>query len=238
MDYQPPLFRVGIGTPQANPTVEPEFRSLLPANVHMHTARLIGRHPDSRKKLLEYLSNLPDTLATYDTLSLDMFGFACTGSSYLAEPGQEQRMFESMTEKHGYPIVSCAQAIVDALESMGAESIALVCPYPTWLTEASVAFWQRHGIDVLAAHTLNPDAVDTRSIYELDPRIVLGEAMALLDDKPADVVLIAGTGLPTLDCVPQLSTAAGKPVLTSNTCLAWRLLRDLGGDNALVARSD
>ena len=77
---------IGIGTPQANPTVEAETRILLPPNALLQTVRLTSPAPDALDRLREYLLDLPQTLARYDTLKPAAFGFGCTGSSYLVSP--------------------------------------------------------------------------------------------------------------------------------------------------------
>src|SRR3546814_16207984 len=75
---------IGIGTPQANPTVEAEMRILLPQNALLQTTRLASSAPESLDRPREYLWSLPDALARYDTLRPTVFGFGFTGSSYLA----------------------------------------------------------------------------------------------------------------------------------------------------------
>ena len=72
---------VGVLTPQANPTVEPELSMLLGPEIGMLTARLVCAAPDMRTRLLDYFVRLEETLASFQTAPLRVAGFACTGKS-------------------------------------------------------------------------------------------------------------------------------------------------------------
>jgi len=220
--------RFGLLTPQANPTVEPEFRRLMPDGVELYTARLTSRSDDPRDRLIEYLERLPETLAQFDMLRLDAVAFACTGSSYLLGTARERQILESARQVIGAPVESAAGAILAALGRIGARSIVIVSPYPDWLRDAGVAFWQAVGLEVTRTVTVDIGRADTRGIYELqsaDAAAVLDE----LDTRGADAVLISGTGMPSLAPLRGQRTRR-PPLLSSNLCLAWRLLQYLPAD--------
>ena len=220
--------QLGIGPPQANPVVEPEIALLLPPGVSLHASRLRGTHGQSREKLVEYFSNLSDTLEGYDTFRPDVFGFACTSSSYLIDAKYERSSIESFQEKFGYPIITCCEAILDGLKQIGASSISLICPYPDWLMKESANYWDRNSVTVVETHSANPNAVDTRAVYELDANVFVQQILPLVSNTKADLILIAGTGLPSLAAIRDISRETGKVVLSSNLCLAWRLLKEAG----------
>jgi maleate isomerase len=221
--------RLGMGPPQANPTVEPEIAALLPADVAMYVSRLTSEQAAAQDRLVEYLRQLHVSLDRFDTLKLDAYGFACTGSTYLVGKEEEQRIVGGLSEARGYPIITCAMAIVDALKFLGAETLAIYSPYPSWLHDASVSYWQSQGFKILATQTINAKAADTREIYAQDPRDVA--TLMLASDPGADVSLITGTGLPSLDIIDQLTTDSNRTVLCSNLCLAWSLLRTVGASS-------
>ncbi len=189
---------------------------------------MTGTHPESRDKLIEYFTNLQHTLERFDTFKPDAFGFACTSSSYLVDADEERRTFDSLQERFGYPIISCCRAILDGLRHVDAQSICLICPYPDWLMMESARYWKRNGLKVLATHSANPNASDTREVYDLDVGAFVQQMLHLVSDTEADVILIAGTGLPSLAAIRDMSAATGKTILSSNLCLAWRLLTEVG----------
>jgi maleate isomerase len=218
---------IGIAVPQANPTVEPEFWTLVPHDVAVLTTRLSGSRVDSKQRLIDYIDNFQGSLDAYDTAKLDAVGFACTGSSYLIGAEDEARRIDAFSEKCGYPIITAAQSIRSALQSLGAERIALFAPYPEWLVDACRAYWTRCGLELTGFTTVAKDISDTRNVYGVGFSDVMNSVARLQTDQ-ADVILMTGTGVPTLRAILALSEQTGKPVLSSNLCLAWSLLRTAG----------
>lgn len=213
---------VGVATPQANPTVEIEFRSLVRDPVHACFTRLTSRSAAPSDRLVAYLEQMPDALASFDTLTMAAFGFACTGSSYLVGAEQEAALTGSLSEKSGIPIVTATQAIRAELQRRDIKSIAILAPYPIALCEAATDYWQQQGVTVTATENIDIGA-DTRAIYELSDEHVAA-AMARFDSKNAEVVLLSGTGMPTLTALEN----SGPAVLSSNLCLATELMRHAG----------
>lgn len=230
------LATLGIAVPQANPVVEPEIRAFMPDGVNVIATRLQGSRSDSRERLVGYLNNLEATLDAFDTAEIDAVGYACTGSSYIVGAAADAEVMRRMEDRFGYPIVSAAVAIQSALEYLGIEHIAVFAPYPHWLTEMGVEYWRDAGFDVVdyAAAPLDPH--DTRSIYRIKSSIVLDNVSKLALER-ADALLITGTGMPTIRAIGNVAEHIGKPVLSSNLCLAWALHCVAGIEQALPAAS-
>lgn len=236
-DFTPEYGRaVGVATPQANTTVEPEMQLLLggTSEFTVLAARLTSPHKDSRARLIDYFDRLEATLSQFDIAPLAAAGFACTGSCYLVGREDEDRRLDAASRAAGYPVVSSAQAIRAALATLNAKRIALLSPYPKWLSEAGQQYWRDQGLRLISVAGLPADLLDTRGIYRLTTARVL-EVYAGLDTRSADAVLLSGTGMPTLRAIVALNacTPAGIPIISSNLCLAWLLAKTAGGNPAL-----
>lgn len=205
---------VGVLPPQANTTVEAELGVLLEPEVTMVVSRLVCHEPDSRARLVGYFRNVEASLRAFDAAQPRIVLFACTGSTYLVGLEEEDRLFAEQP----LPILSAARAVLQALDTLNAKRIALVSPYPAWLTDACVAFWRSRGKDVAVVRTPAGERADTRRIYELGSADALKEIHAL-DRAAVDCILISGTGMPSLAAIAK--APAGVPVLSSNLCLAW-----------------
>ena len=226
-DYGP-RARVGVATPQANPTVEPEMRALLPEAVGVYATRLTHRSPQLADRLEHYISHIPDAIRSFGPMRLAAFGFGCTGTSYHAGRQREDALTAAAEQECGVPVVSAAQAIREALAVLGARRIALLSPYPADLAEAGYRYWQDADVPVVARLRVDPSLDDTHRIYEFTSADALGALRALWQQpaaRDADCMLASGTGMPTLRALRQFAGECSLPVLSSNLCLAWAVLR-------------
>ena len=216
-EYGPVL---GVTVPQANTTVEPEMQALLGARHTLLTARMVCHSLDARERLLDYFETLSATAAQFDVAPVHVLGFACTGSSYLVGADMESDRLAALAETCGYPVLSAAKSISQALQTLGVRRIALLSPYPAWLSEAGLAYWKAAGLTVTAKAGLPSELLDTRNIYKLTTPAAQS-LLATLDTTGCDAVLMSGTGMPSLRSIAAHSLPM--PVLSSNLCLAWAM---------------
>ena len=210
---------IGIGTPQANPTVEIEFQRFMRSTAQPLFARLTSPAVAANDRLTDYMRQIPDAVRSFDTLPIRLFAFACTGSSYLLGSETEEEICTEVLRQHRVAVVTATQAIRRELEGRGARRIALLAPYPQDLCDSAIAYWDRLGFDAVVAHRIDIGD-DTRRIYDLDDEQV-ALALERVATTNADVVLLCGTGMPTIAALQS----ATRPILSSNLCLATEALR-------------
>ncbi len=187
---------VGILPPQANTTVEAELAVLLDPGVASIVSRLTCYSSDSRERLAGYFQNVPQALRAFDAAKPGIGLFACTGSTYLVGREAEQHAFAGLS----LPVISAAEAVGAALEALGARRLALVSPYPAWLTELCIAYWRGEGMEIAACASPAGDRTDTRRIYLLGTPDAVA-ALQTLDLASVDAVLVTGTGMPSLGAI-------------------------------------
>jgi maleate isomerase len=192
----------------------------------MISGRLISGKDSLNARLVDYFESYDQALKQFANAPIGVAAAACTGASYLAGRDREAKVVEDISSRRGYPFITAATAVVDALRVLDAHRIGLVSPYPDDLTRASVAYWQSHGFEVaeLASAVTRSDTF--HPIYSLDSSAALA-ALRTLRDKPLDAIVLLGTGMPTLRPIAETIGWSGAPTMSSNFCLAWRVVEAL-----------
>lgn len=215
---------IGALVPQANTTVEPEFSVLWPLGYGMISARLTSRKSVMNDRLFEYWDDLDQAINQFANAPLDAVAFACTGASYLAGKDEEDSLVAFIEDKRGYPLITSALAVTDALRALDAEKIGLVSPYSPDLTEASVEYWQSRGFHIAEIETAWNAHTDFHPIYSLQASSAQ-DAWARMRDKPLDAIVMLGTGMPTLAPIAGAAHWEGPPLMSCMLCLAWRTIQ-------------
>ena len=216
-----PKGLIGLLTPQANTTVEPEMAIMTPPGYAFVNARLMSDKPTIEARLVDYFATLSGQLRQFANAPIGTALVATSGMSYLAGVDAEARILAEVSRAANIPVFTSAIASVDMLNALGAKRIALVSPYPESLNVASRAYWSAHGFTVAAETGAFRDTGAFHPIYSLFG----GEALAALDALPEadlDAVLMLGTGMPTLEPIRRRPFVGRAPVISCMLATAWR----------------
>ena len=208
---------LGVLTPQANTTVEPEFAILMPKGMAIVNARLTSPMGTIEERLVDYFAGMPTAIRQFANAPIGAIAIACTGASYLAGIEAETAMVAAAQTAAGVPVITSAIAVVDALRALGARRIGLVSPYPEALDRASTAYWTARGFTVAAVAKAHAETEAFHPIYSMPS----GAALAGLDRLPKAVVML-GTGMPTLEPILARPFHGAAPVLSCMLATAWR----------------
>jgi maleate cis-trans isomerase len=221
-----PRGLVGMLTPQANTTAEPEFNILWPRGVAMISGRLMSDKNLLNDRLVDYFDSYNQALKQFANAPIGVAAAACTGASYLAGREREASVIAEISSRRGHPFITAAMAVADALRVLDAHRIGLVSPYSDDLDRASVTYWQAHGFEVAELVSAVTRSGTFHPIYSLDGSAALA-ALHTLYGKPLDAIVMLGTGMPTLRPIMETIGWSGAPIMSSNLCLAWRVVQAL-----------
>jgi maleate isomerase len=222
---------VGVLTPQANATAEIEMSLLAKPDTGIITGRLTCQAPDLKRRLVAYFETIDEAILQFADAPLEVIAVACTGASYVLE--RPIATFEGSWTRPR-PVVAAVGAIDAALRTLAAKRLAIVSPYPEWLTELCARYWRNSGYEIRILRYATPVPHGYHPIYAQRSQATL-DVLADVADLDVDAVLISGTGLPSLAAIPDLNATGGPPVLSSNLCLSWAVDEILQGRGSAPA---
>ena len=235
--------RIGLVVPSSNVTVETE----LPVLFARHATARFGFHGSRMRMLKVTASDLAamngqagrcvDELAD---AGVDALLYGCL-VAVMAEgprrpgsvPGDAahrrvERAVEAQLAGRGLsiPVASSAGALVEALEAVGASTVALVTPYLRPLAETVVAYLEGEGIKVADWRAL--EVSDNAEVGRIPGERIMQAARSLDLAGVEALVISACVQMPSLDLVQRAEDEFGLPVLSAATAAAYVLLDRLG----------
>jgi maleate isomerase len=212
---------LGLLVPPANPTVEPEMNRLIPSGARLYATRLPVM-PDTtlEERNRAYVASYEPALKSFGSLKLAAATVALTGPSYRLGAAKDDALAAWLSALAGCPVETASGAIRHALGAIGARRICLFSPYPAWLTEEAAGYWSGAGFTVAQVVKVS----ETFRAYELTTSEV-EEALRQVETAGIDAIVMSGTGMITLPAMIARPERSGPPLLSSNLCCAWWMMR-------------
>ncbi len=218
--------RLGLITPSPGWTPEHEWPRMLPLGVSYMVARipLKATTPEELAKMGQHALDAAVMLAS---AKVDVICYGCTVETILQGVDYDRAVEKKLADATETPARTMTGAVMEALRAFGTRKLALVTPYIDAINQREVAFMTGLGLDVVyekglgIATTVEIAKIPPAKVYELGM-----EAVARAPD--ADVLFISCGNLRTIEAIPALEAATGKPVISSNQALLWSSLRLAG----------
>jgi maleate isomerase len=219
IDYGSRL-RAGVLIPSGNSVAEPELRAMLPPQASMLVTRLPLRG-SSRAELMRMLDQLEAAASLLADAAVEVIVFHCTAVSTFA-PDMAEGIRERIEKATGKKCFTTADAVLRALSKLGASRISLLTPYIDEVHRREVEFLEANGFRVEGGANLG---IDTNAqMSELEPEAILEWAQRNISET-SDVCFLSCTAIKSAPIIAALEGSCGKPVITSNQCMIWHLLR-------------
>jgi len=234
--YRPYGYRakIGIIVPPTNTVNEAEWVRLAPDGVTLHAVRM-ALHADTtstegKRVLFEDVAHAAGELAR---AGVDVIVYACTAGSMVNPIETIPDHIQTVT---GIPGVATAPSLVYAAQALGLKRVALATPYHDALNDHEVHFLADNGIETVSVRGLGIGAGGPGEYPRIarTPKEQVYEHCRSADVPAADGMIISCTDFATLEALPQLEMALGKPVISSNLATFWRTLRLAGIEDRIA----
>jgi len=217
-EHRPP--QVGLIVLQADESIEPDMRRLLPAEAEM----LVSRVPCEPEVTSDTLAAMEDVLTGAARLlppgaRFSAIGYGCTSGT--AQIGAE-RIGDLIRAGAPTPeVTEPVTALIAACRALGIGRIGLVSPYVESVSDRLCAVLRAAGVEVAGFASFNQSREE--AVARIAPRSIHAAACDLAARTACDAIFLSCTNLRTLDVIDSAERATGKPVLTSNQVLAWHI---------------
>jgi maleate isomerase len=201
--------------------MEPEFYSIAPRGVTIHSARLLLTDvtPNALIKMAEDTEKATSLLMT---ANVDVFVYGCTTGSLVGGVEWEKNLVDRIEKETGRCAVSTSGAIIEALQMLEVEDIGVATPYSMELNILEKKFLEDNGFHVTAIKGLG--LLDNLSIGKVSLKTV--ESLVREVAYGSDAILISCTNLPTIRVIANLERELELPVVTSNQASIWAVMKE------------
>jgi len=213
---------VGVIVLRADETLESEFRRLtLPQSAALYHTRIQSSPDVTPETLIGMKDHLAHAAAMLpDVRPLDAVAYACTSGATVIGPGHVDAAIHQTHPKA--QVTDPARAIVAACRHLGVTKVAVLSPYMQPVSDAVCAMLAQNGLSPAAVASFNqPEEATVARITESSVKTAVIE----LGTAPeVEAVFTSCTNLRTFGVIEACEAALGKPVISSNSALAWHLL--------------
>jgi maleate isomerase len=233
--------RLGLLTPHAAIGPEAEFPEMAADRVmvvieHLGTDDARGDvgsspPPSSNLTALSRPGLLDKGARKLVATGVDAIGYASTTTAYAVGFEAEAAIAVRLADDFGVPVASSSAAAVLALRALETCRVALIgAPwFDPAFNDLGTAYFEGQGFDVVSSESAmlgkDPEEVDVPSVVKW--------TLAHVSDR-ADAIFIGGTGFRVAGAIWPLEDMLGRPVLTANQVLLWRLLAAVGSPSKVV----
>ena len=219
--------RMALMVPSTNTVAETEFWKMAPEGLTVHTSRMPFFADRFDSPFDEMESHLPRVIDEVNSAQPDIIAYGCTASSAKGNPIDYEKQ---LTQNTGKPTVTAAAALVEALKTFSAKKIVMITPYPQSTNDKERVFFQGNGVEVIEDESIIIDDAQLKfkNMNKIPTDLLIGRSVTLGQAENVDAVILSCCDMPTLNAIPIIEDAIGKPVTSSTQALFWRAIRTAG----------
>ncbi|MGE0314783.1 MAG: aspartate/glutamate racemase family protein [Lautropia sp.] len=218
-----PGLRIGLMVPANNTTMHDELLAWMPPGSTVSLRRIPrGKGLLTPETIGAYTGSALELAGEFRDETLDAVAYGCTAAGFISGPAGDAALRHDLERITGKPVVSTANAMVDALVSDRARRIALVTPYQDDVNERLRAYLSASSIEVSRFASFY--ARDTDALGRIGAAQVAALARETMADD-CDALFIGCSQLPTHAIIDALRLESDRPAWSSIRATAWAIHR-------------
>jgi maleate isomerase len=225
--------KIDVFVPPMNPAVALELREIFPADIELEILRFpVHEGIDLQDRLAIYVEDAITMAGIIREKNCTALIVACTGSSYPLGLSGDEVWRSELQEISQLPVVTSAGAVLHVLRKRNRARIRLLSPYPKVLTDSCALYWKTAGFEVVQEDSLDKTGqIYDVSIGEIRSAIKVGLSNLSQDE----VLLIAGTGIKTLQPLGELRIGNDDLFITSQLASVFSIYEAMGLGSEMAA---
>ena len=212
---------LGLVVLQSDETIEHDFRRLFAApDISLYVTRVPSGLDVTPDTLASMSAALPAAAGLLPTaLKYDVVGYGCTSGTAVIGPDKiAEQVKAGCCARH---VTEPLSALVAICEAKGISRIAFLSPYIETVSQTLRNALNTRGVMTPVFGSF--DEGEETKVAKISQHSLFDAAMALGASDEVEAVFMSCTNLRTLDVIPRIEAALGKPVFSSNQVLAWHM---------------
>ena len=217
------IKRLGLIVLQSDETIENEFRQMFsdPAIALYHTR--ISSAPEVTPETLALMEEeIPHAVQMFPRVELDAIGYACTSGATVIGPENIAKAVNSI--RPTTLVTDPLTATIAWCRANDVKRLGFLTPYIASVSESMRTKLIDAGLEITSFGSFEQE--DEHTVATISEASILA-AVGVIDTTECQAIFISCTNLHALNVVKDAQQILGKPVISSNTALAWHL-RELG----------
>lgn len=219
-DPEETIPAVGIIVLQVDETLEPEFRRMtIDLPYQLYTTRIPSAPTVTPENLAGMEAGLTAAAALLPPIRFGAVGYACTSASSVIGSDRVETLIRDGCDVAA--VTNPVRAVAAYASAFGVSRFALVSPYTEDVVIPLRAAFAGEGVDMPVFGSFG--VAEEHLVARIALASVVEAGLSLGASRDVDAVFLSCTNLRTLDAAKIIENKLGKPVVSSNSALAWHL---------------
>ncbi len=218
--YYPESTAIGLVLLQTDEVLESEIRKLLPAESVIYHTRVPSGTQVTNETLAKMEAEIPAAVRLLPPASsMGVIAYCCTsGTTVIGEDKVAAAMHSVFPD---VKVTNPLSAVKAYLNHLGAKRIGLLTPYEPQVSQTMSDHLQAHGFEISSFGSFYEK--EESKVTRISQQSILDAIEQIGSGDQCDAVFASCTNLRTVDLLQQASEKIAKPVVSSNSALAWHI---------------